>query len=451
MVLAVIGLGKLGLCTAACFASRGFTVWGHDANPEHMAALSQGQAPLAETGLPELMDQARPNLRWAGSIAQAVNQAAITFIIVPTPSLPGGRFDNSYVEKVLAQVGPALKGKSGYPVVAVVSTVMPGSSTGVFQPLMEELSGRRCGVDFGLAYNPEFIALGSVIRDFLNPDMVLIGSSDQRAGEMVRRVYQMTCATRPHFGMMSLINAEITKLSLNCFVTMKISFANELAALCARVPGASVDEVTRALGADTRIGARCLTGGLGFGGPCFPRDNLAFMALAAQAGWQPKLSPRVVEMNQAVVEDLAATLLSEVPAGGKVAILGVSYKAGTHIVEESQSLLLAQRLIAAGRRVCLHDPAALDEAARVLGPAAEYAHDPAEAAREAQALVLMTDWPQYRELNWQRLAHLAAPDALVIDSWRRLHPEQLPGLRLRALGVGPAEESPAPAALAAAG
>ena len=414
----MIGLGKLGLCTAACFAMKGLNVWGYDKNPGIMEALKAGRVPIEEAGLTHALAGARDNMFWAEDIGRAVFESDITFIIVPTPSLDDGRFDNSFVVNVLKEVGPALKSKQGFHVVDVVSTVMPGSSEGVFAPLLEDLSGKVCGRDFSLVYNPEFIALGSVIRDFLNPDMVLIGSSDPQGAEAVKKVYEQTCDSNPAVAEMSLINAEIAKLSLNCYVTMKISFANELAALCERVPGGDVDEVTRALGADSRIGPKYLKGGLGFGGPCFPRDNLALLAFAEQAGWPLAISPQVVAVNRQVAIRLAEVVQKEVRAGRKVAVFGLSYKPGTHIIEQSQAVELAAILSGRGFEVTVHDPGALEEARKALGNKVTYADDPYQALNGAAGIVLMTDWADFRSIDWPRAAGLAEPRALLLDSWR---------------------------------
>jgi UDPglucose 6-dehydrogenase len=246
MRLSIFGLGKLGLCTAACFAARGHTVMGFDLNPDLMAALQARQNPLRETGLDELLSQAWPHLTVTDDIAALVTGSEVSLIIVPTPSQPDGRFSNRLVEEVLEALGPVLKKKPDFHVVDVVSTVMPGSSEGVFKPLLERLTGKKCGRDFGLVYNPEFIALGSVLHNFLNPDLVLIGASDDRSRDLVRELYLDACDNSPHIAAMSLINAEIAKLSLNAYITLKISFANELAGLCERLPGADVDVITGA-------------------------------------------------------------------------------------------------------------------------------------------------------------------------------------------------------------
>ena len=264
MNISVIGLGKLGLCTAACFASKGHQVIGVDTNQKILDKLRLKQCPIDEPGLEDLLEMAWANLTLTDSASEALSNSEIVFIIVPTPSQSDGKFTNKFIMNALRPLAIALKEKDRFHVIAVVSTVMPGSCESWFKPLLENITGKVCGVDFGLIYNPEFIALGSVIRDFFNPDIVLIGASDKRSGAMVRELYLTTCESLPDIKVTSFVNAEITKLSLNCFVTMKISFANELASICEKVTGADIDTITDALGSDTRIGSKYLKGGLGF-------------------------------------------------------------------------------------------------------------------------------------------------------------------------------------------
>jgi UDPglucose 6-dehydrogenase len=436
MRLSVFGLGKLGLCTAACFAARGHQVWGYDADPDLMAALQVRQNPIQETGLDDLLTLSWPNLQVTDNLATLVQDTDISLIIVPTPSGLDGRFSNRAVEAVLGVIGPVLRDKKTYHVVDLVSTVMPGSCEGVFKPLLEELSGKICGQDFGLVYNPEFIALGSVIYNFLNPDLVLIGASDACAGEVVRQLYQASCDNQPHIAVMSLINAEITKLSLNCFVTLKITFANELAAICEQVPGAEADVITQALGADTRIGDKCLKGGLGFGGPCFPRDNLAFQAFAQDAGWEARLAPSVVGLNRRIPDRLVHLIRRRVSKGVRIALLGLAYKPETPIVEESQAITVAKKLAHAGFRVQVHDPQALSQAREVLGGLVRYCPDPYTCVKDAAAIVLLTNWPFYAHLDWPALAELTAPEPLLLDCWGILKGRDLPKFRYACVGVG---------------
>jgi UDPglucose 6-dehydrogenase len=269
----VVGLGKLGACLAAALALRGRTVVGVDVRPEVVQALNEGQEPQTEPGLGEAIAAARSRLSATTLLEPAVRATDVTFVVVPTPSEPGGAFSLELVKPAFAEVGRALRGKPGWHLVVLMSTVLPGMTRTALIPVLERASGKRCGADFGVCYSPAFIALGSVLRDFLNPDFVLIGESDARAGEALEALYRSVVENRAPCRRMSLENAELVKIGINTFVTTKIAFANMLAELCERVPGGDVDVVTGALGLDRRIGRPYLTGGLGYGGPCFPRER----------------------------------------------------------------------------------------------------------------------------------------------------------------------------------
>ncbi len=436
MELSVVGLGKLGLCTAAYFASKGHKVIGVEKNEHIIAELGRRRCPVRETGLAELLETAWDNFSVTTDLAEAVNNSGITLVIVPTPSGSDGKFSNEYVEAVLRRIGPALASKDEFGVVDIGSTVMPGSSEGIFRPLLEKLSGKVCGDDFGLVYNPEFIALGSVIHDFSRPDMVLIGASDERSAEMVERLYSSSCENEPHIAKMSLLNGEITKLTLNCFVTTKISFANELSNICERMPGADVDAITEAIGADSRVGGKYLRGGLGFGGTCFPRDNVAFQAFTEGIGYEAKISRATVAVNDMVVENLFGHIEANVSDGASIALLGLSYKQGTHIIEESQSMMLAHRLIDEGYNVNIHDPAALEDAAQELGEAVEYSSDAYECVDGADAIVLLTRWPAFKELDWERIESSVKDGCVLLDSWRELAARKFTKFNYIGLGLG---------------
>ena len=436
MNISVIGLGKLGLCTAACFAAAGHQVYGYDVSEHTRNELKARRPPIDETGLSELLQTAWGALHIVDSCDDAVLASDATLIIVPTPSLPDGRFTNDYLIRVLESMTPALQAKNTFHIVDIVSTVMPGSCDTVFRPLLEQLTGKACGIDFGLVYNPEFIALGSVIRNFLNPDMVLIGTSDDRSGSVIRELYHSTCTTSPTIAVMSLINAEITKISLNCYVTMKISYANGLAAICEKVEGADIDVITAAIGADSRVGSKCLKGGLGFGGPCFPRDNIAFQAFAEEFGGEALLGKAVVAVNNSIPGRIFDRIAACCAAPARVSLLGLSYKPDTHIIEESHSVMLARLLSNAGYTVSLHDPKSLAAAKAQLGDEMHYAASIDECLTDTSAIVLMTDWPEYRELDWTRIASLARPGTAVIDCWRTAGDSITPAFTYIPLGIG---------------
>ena len=418
MRVSVIGLGKLGLCTAASFASAGIEVIGVDTNEYIVENLKKRACPIDETGLPELLESCWEKIQTTYSIDDAVQNSDIAFIVVPTPSMDNGAFTNKYLEVVLKEIAHSLKNKKEFFVIDVVSTVMPGSSENEFIPLVESISSKKCSKDFGLVYNPEFIALGSVIQNFLNPDMILIGSSDSKSSEMVKNVYEKTCHNTPEFHQMSLINAEITKLSLNCYVTMKISYANELASICEKVQGADVDVISSAVGADSRVGKKYIKGGLGFGGPCFPRDNQAFQTFGASYGVQTKLSPNVISINDGVVARLMHHT-NTLPKKAKICILGLSYKPSTYIVEESQSILLIEELLNKGFEVSVHDPMAIQSTKEIFANKINYRYNTTEAAQAADAIFLMTDWDEYKNLNLDALQKVTKKECLFIDAWRQ--------------------------------
>src|SRR5580698_1367278 len=246
MKLSIIGLGKLGAPMAAVMAHKGHSVIGVDLNPDYVAALRQGRPPVNETGLAEMIQGNCERLTATLSFEEAVLNSEITFIIVPTPTGPDGTFSIKYVLDAVEQIGGALRKKNEWHLVALCSTVMPGSTGGQLLPALEAHSGKKCGVDFGLCYNPEFIALGSVIHDMLNPDMILIGESDARSGSLLEKFYGGVCESGPRIQRMNFVNAEITKISVNTYVTTKISYANMLAEICETLPGAEVDVVTSA-------------------------------------------------------------------------------------------------------------------------------------------------------------------------------------------------------------
>lgn len=436
MKLSVIGLGKLGLCTATYIASKGHKVIGIDTNEYLINELKQKHCPVKETGLTELLNKSWDNFTVTTNLADSVLHSDVTLIIVPTPSKSNGKFSNKYIEAILREIGLVIASKNNFHVVNIVSTVMPGSCDNIFRPLLEELSSKICGRDFGLVYNPEFIALGSVIKDFSMPDMVLIGASDDKSAEIIKGLYISSCENKPHIAVMSLLNAEITKLSLNCFVTTKISFANELMNICERISGADVDEITEALGNDSRIGLKYFRGGLGFGGTCFPRDNLAFQAFAKDLDYEPKLSMATVAVNNGVVDKLFEIIETNLPAERQIALFGLSYKPYTHIIEKSQSIALAQKLIDAGYKVNVYDPAALEETRDVLGKEAKYCNNPYDCVYDVDGIVILTPWPEFMELDWKKIEANVKEGAVLLDSWRRLKDKEFERLNYIGLGLG---------------
>jgi UDPglucose 6-dehydrogenase len=423
MKISVIGLGKLGSPLAAVLASKGFSVVGTDVYEPYVDSINGGQAPVDEPRLQELIEANRDRLRATMDAAAAVAETDVTFIIVPTPSDESGRFRNSYILTAIEAVGAGLRKKNGYHVVVVTSTVMPGSTGGEIRAALEVASGRSVGEQLGLCYNPEFIALGSVVRDMLSPDVILIGESDAKAGDVLERIYQQSCDNKPVVHRMNFVNAELTKISVNTFVTTKISYANMLADICDRIAGADVDVVTAAVGADSRIGAKYLRGAIGYGGPCFPRDNVAFAALARTIGARAELAEATDIVNRHQVERVVGAIQARVTHSGPIGILGLSYKPDTAVVEQSQGVALAGRLIAEGHEVIAYDPKALDNAQAALPGSMIAAASAEECVRRASIVVVMTPWPEFRSIP---LSAFTRPQRLiVIDCWRLFAREEV--------------------------
>lgn len=418
--LSVIGLGKLGSPMAACLAARGYEVVGVDLNPEFVRLINAGQAPVQEPRLAEMILEAGDRLRATTDIQAAVRETDITFVIVPTPSDEKGAFSLRFVEPVMEQIGLALRAKSGRQVVVLTSTVMPGATEAEVLPMLERASGKKCGVDFGLCYSPEFIALGTVVRDFLSPDFILIGESDRESGEALANIYRTACRPEPPVSHMNFVNAEIAKLAVNTYVTTKITYANMLASICEAIPGGDVDQVSAGLGLDSRIGKKCLKGAVGYGGPCFPRDVVALSYLARSLGVPATLAETVDGLNRAMMPRLAEKLCGRLAPGSRVGVLGLSYKPDTPVIEESQGLDLARRLVEAGMKVVVYDPLAMPAARKALPVEVEFAESADDCARQVDALVVTNPGDPYAQLSPEALRRESGKVVLV-DCWRSLN------------------------------
>ena len=351
-------------------------------------------------------------------------RAEVTILLVPTPSDERGAFTNACVLDALEGVGQGLRESDDYHVVVVACTVMPGACDTEIRPALERASGRQLGEALGLCYSPEFIALGNVISDMLEPDMVLIGESDRRAGDVLEQLYSSVHENDPPLRRMSLLNAELAKIAVNTYLTMKISYANALADLCERLPGADVDVVTDALGLDTRIGGKYLRGAVAYGGPCFPRDNKAFAVLARDHGAEPLLVEATDSINVAQTGRLARIVQSRLGVGQGVGILGLAYKPQTSVVDESPGIALAQLLgEESGLEVSVYDPEALEAGLEALGGTVQGAESLVELVECSDVIVITTPWPEFAELPIEALEREGTP-RVVVDCWGLLPDER---------------------------
>jgi len=434
--VSVFGLGKIGHVLATCLAAAGNRVVGYDPSPELVEAIRSRKFQSPEPGLTERMATLSAEaLTVTTEAGEAVAASDVTFLIVPTPSNTLGGFSLRYVIEACRLCGEAIARKPGPHVVALVSTVMPGSSERFILPALEELSGRKIGDGLGYCYNPSFIALGEVAHGFECPDYVLIGETDPQSGAVVASIHRSMIQNDAKAVHMLPVEAEIAKIACNTHETMRVTFANMLFSLCSEVPGADVDRITTAL--TYRLGRRFFKGAVPYGGPCWPRDNKALTAFMDAVG-VPSVLPRTIDLaNMEHGQFVLRKILSASAPGDTIGLLGLSYKPGTPVIERSFGIELAGWLVAEGRPVIGWDPLAESEARQAMGNRMDYG-SAEECLRRSRLAIVINPAKELADIDWN-----AAADTVVFDPWRCLVPEaiRLVGEYV-AMGRGPATPPP---------
>lgn len=428
---------------AAAISSRGHEVIGVDISHASVQAVNNGRAPVQETGLDDLIAANRARLRATSSHAEAILESDISFVIVPTPSDSRGAFKLQYAAHAFKEIASALAQKREYHTIVLTSTVLPGASRYGLLPILERFSGKRCGDGFGFCYSPEFVALGDVIRGFLRPDFLLIGEFDRRSGDEVEAHYRDIIVNAAPAARMSIENAELAKVSVNAYVTTKITFANMLAEICDRMPGGDVDAVSNAIGLDSRIGRRYLTGALGYGGPCFPRDNVALGFFSSAVGAASDLPGTVDRLNRGIAERAVRAVAERTHPGATIAVLGLAYKPHSHVVQESQAIQIVAALVDRKYRVLAFDPLAGHEANQELGGRALVLDSIEACLRDAEVVLIATPDPLFAQLTAEDFTRGRTRTVRVVDFWRHLAPrlDGAPGIEYVAYGRGGSERS----------
>src|SRR3989442_12413544 len=402
MHIAVIGTGYVGLVTGACFAEFGVDVTCVDIDSEKIARLSSGEMPIYEPGLEQLVTKNMQSgrLRFTTDIKQAVEQALVIFLAVGPPPKDDGSPDLSFVEAAATSVAQYM---NGYKVIVTKSTVPIGTGEWLRKLVREKQKAR---FNFGIVSNPEFLREGAAINDFMRPDRVVIGSRDEEAIAIMRDLYRPLYLIEAPFVVTSLEAAELTKYAANAFLATKISFINEVANLCEKI-GCDVHDVARAMGMDGRIGGKFLHPGPGFGGSCFPKDTRALASVARQFESDCLIVDAVIEVNRRQQRSMLPKIQKLVGdlSGKRIAVLGLAFKPETNDMREAPSLEIIRGLLEQGARVCAYDPVAVSEARRIL-PGIEYAEDEYAAVKEADALIFVTEWNQFRALDMARIRDL---------------------------------------------
>jgi UDPglucose 6-dehydrogenase len=433
----VIGTGYVGLVTGACFAEFGLNVTCMDTDAKRIGKLEKGDVPFYEPGLTELVNKTlRENhLSFTTDIVKAVEQALVIFIAVGTPSRADGSADLSYVEDVGRGIAQHM---SSYKVIATKSTVPVGTG----EKLREVIkSNQAAHCRFDMVSNPEFLREGSAIEDFLRPNRVVIGADSPEAVAIMKDLYRPLYLIETPFVVTDIPSAEMIKYASNAFLATKVSFINEIANLCEKV-GADVQVVAKAMGLDHRIGSKFLHAGPGFGGSCFPKDLAALVQIGERAGQEMEIAKSAARINEhqrlLMVEKIRGALGGL--KGKTVGLLGLSFKPNTNDLREAPALAIAEKLLAEGCQVRAYDPAALEEATKIL-PKMIPCPDIYGAVEGADALVLMTEWNQFRNLDFERIKK-ALRRPLFIDLRNVYEPERMASLGFHYVSVGRPARSP---------
>ena len=437
MKICVVGSGYVGLVTGACLADFGMDVTGVDKIASKVEALSGGEVPIYEPGLRSIVrkNMAAGRLRFTTELGPAIEEARAVFIAVGTPPRPDGSADLSFIEEVARSIGRHL---TDYKAIVTKSTVPTGTGQKIEKIVAEESGSSQ---EFAVVSNPEFLREGSAIEDFLHPDRVVIGSRDPKAIEIMLEIYSPLRVADVPFVVTDVESAELIKYASNGFLATKISFINEIAALCEAF-GADVGVVAQGMGLDSRVGPKFLHPGPGFGGSCFPKDTRAVAQIAHEKGLRFRIIDAVLEANEATKVRMLEKIRNAVGdlAGKSIAVLGLSFKPDTDDIRESPALPVVEGLLKGGAKVRAYDPEAM-AATRELYPDLTYCEDAYDAAEGAEALVILTEWNQFRALELDRLkGKLAQP--LVIDLRNIYQPEQMAAAGFRYVSVGRPEGRP---------
>ncbi len=429
MRVAVIGSGYVGLVAGACFAESGNSVICVDIDEAKIEGLKQGIIPIYEPGLKEMVlrNCSEGRLTFTTDIEAAVKNSLINFIAVGTPPGEDGSADLKYVLGVARSIGRHME---GFKVIVDKSTVPVGTADKVRAAVLEELETRKVSMEFDVVSNPEFLKEGAAIDDFMKPDRVVIGTDNVRTAEIMKELYEPFMRKNNRLIVMDIRSAEMTKYAANAMLATRISFMNQIANLCERM-GADVAAVRDGIGSDSRIGYDFLFPGPGYGGSCFPKDVKALIKTAEESSYDFLLLKAVEEVNERQKEVLSAKVIkilgdsSSTPLAGRtIACWGLSFKPRTDDMREAPSLTIIEKLLAAGAKVRAHDPEAIKEAGKLFGDRIEYSHNQYEILQNADALVVITDWNEYRTPDFERIvAELKTP--LVIDGRNLYKPARM--------------------------
>ncbi len=415
MKIAVVGTGYVGLVTGTCFAEVGIDVVCIDVNTQKIENLNKGILPIYEPGLEEMVSRnvEKGRLKFSTSLKDSISQCDVAFIAVGTPPGEDGSADLKYVIGVAKEIGANI---NDYIVVVTKSTVPVGTAQKVKNAINDELGKRNANIEFDVASNPEFLKEGAAIDDFLKPDRIVIGVESKHAEEIMRKLYKPFLLNGHPIIFMDVPSAEMTKYAANSMLATKISFMNDIANLC-EIMGADVNMVRKGIGSDARIGNKFIYPGIGYGGSCFPKDVKALIKTASENGYRMQILESVESVNEAQKSVLYNKIIKHFDGnlkGKTFALWGLSFKPKTDDMREAPSLVIIEKLLAAGANVKAYDPVAMKEAKHMLGEQIEYCKDGEECLIDADALLIITEWPEFRSPNF-KVMHKLLKGNVIFD------------------------------------
>jgi UDPglucose 6-dehydrogenase len=418
--ISIFGLGKVGCSILACFAAKGWPTIGVDIDEGTIARLKNGISPIYEPHIQELLSENNERIFVTHDYEYAILNSDVSFIILPTPSLEDGSFSLEIILSALKRISDILISKQQYHLLIITSTVLPGDMDRI-STFLEVNTKKKIGNDLGLCYNPDFIALGNVVHNLYFPDIILIGESDNRSGRILEGIYKEFVENKPEIFRMNFHNAEVTKIGINSFCTMKITFANMIAEICEKLPDGDADVVTNAIGADSRIGVQYLKPGLGYGGPCFPRDNKALHFLLKKLSSKTDLPLRIEDLNKYYkknrIPDLIFNTLDKFGLK-QISILGITYKPDSDFLEDSAVVDIINKLIFNGIDIKIFYPSGYDNLSTELKESKRitFTDSSLNCIKNTSLCLLATPWTVFRELSQEDFVR-SMIKPVIIDAW----------------------------------
>ncbi len=436
MRIVIVGSGYVGLVTGACFAESGVNVTCVDNNAVKIQQLKNSTVPIYEPGLEDLLRRniEKKRLSFTTTIREGIEGAEVIFVAVGTPPGEDGSADLKHVLEVAREIGHVI---SDYIVVVTKSTVPVGTSQKIRIAIQNELDRRKVSVPFDMASNPEFLKEGAAVEDFLKPERIVIGTDNEKTREIMKRLYMPFVLNNHPIFFMDIASAEITKYAANAMLATRISFINEIANLCDLL-GADINYVRKGIGSDSRIGSKFIYPGTGYGGSCFPKDVKAIIKTASDNGYELNVIKAVEKANEYqknVIFNKIAAFFNNNLKNKLIGIWGLSFKPKTDDIREASAIILIDNLLNAGAKVKAYDPAAMNEAKKLLGNKIEYADDPYDAVTNADAVALMTEWSEFHLPDFKKLAEIMK-DKVVFDGRNIYDPAELKRQGFRYFGIG---------------